>query len=500
MDSNRFITDRVAFEGITFDDVLLLPRYAELLPGEVVLNTYLTRNIELKIPLISAAMDTVTEAELAIAMAREGGLGVLHKNMSIERQAQMVRRVKRAESVVIMEPRCILSGSNIDEALRIMQEEKIGGIPVIDAQHCLKGLLTSRDLRFVQDHSKTVDEVMTPRAKLITVDQMIDLEDAAQILLRHKIEKLPIVEPSSDRLRGLMTYRDITWAHNKPFACKDSQGRLRVGAALSTSSDWRQRAEALIEVDVDVLVLDSAHGHSKGMLELLRRLKQHWPQIEVVVGNIATGEAARALIEAGADALKIGIGPGSICTTRVVAGVGVPQISAIYNVYCAAREHGVPVIADGGLRYSGDVIKALAAGASCVMAGGLFAGVEETPGDTIIYNGRQYKSYQGMGSLEAMQRGSGDRYFQGDVGLKKEIKKLVPEGIAARVPYKGQLADVVYQLIGGVRSGMGYCGCAKVADLHEVQFTRISGAGVRENHPHDVHITNEAPNYSMQQV
>ncbi|WGK68571.1 IMP dehydrogenase [Candidatus Haliotispira prima] len=490
------LQDRIAYDGLTFDDVLLIPRYAELLPGEVNLNTRLTKNIELKIPLISAAMDTVTEAELAIAMAREGGLGVLHKNMSVEQQTMMVRQVKRAESVVIQEPRCILSGANIDDALRIMQEENIGGIPVVDSQHHLKGLLTSRDLRFLQDHSKTVDDVMTPREKLVTVDHMIDLEDAAKILLQHKVEKLPITEPGTDRLQGLMTYKDITWAHDKPFACKDRQGRLRVGAALSTGTDWHERAAALIGAEADVLVLDSAHGHSKGIVELLRKLKQSWPKVEVIVGNIATAEAAKHLIEAGADALKVGIGPGSICTTRVVAGVGVPQISAICQVHSVAGKAGVPVIADGGLRYSGDIVKALAAGASCVMAGGILAGVEETPGYTIIYNGRQYKNYQGMGSLEAMQRGSGDRYFQDG---KKLAKKLVPEGITARVPYTGYLADVVYQLTGGIRSGMGYCGCAQIADLQEVQFTKISNAGIRESHPHDVQITSEAPNYGMQQ-
>ncbi|MEM9423281.1 MAG: IMP dehydrogenase [Spirochaetota bacterium] len=495
---NTFIQDRIAFDGLTFDDVLLLPRYAEVLPTEVDLTTYLTPSIELKIPLISAAMDTVTEAALAIAMAREGGLGILHKNMPIEQQAQMVRAVKRTESVVIIEPYCIRSGANIDDALRIMKEENIGGIPVVDAQRRLKGLLTSRDLRFVQDHKKVVDDVMTSREKLVTVDHVIDLEGAAEILLRHKVEKLPIVDPESDRLLGLMTYKDITWAHNKPFACKDGQGRLRVGAALGVSPDWKERSEALVEADVDLLVLDSAHGHSKGMIDLLRQLKGRHPQLEVVAGNIATAEAATALIEAGASALKVGIGPGSICTTRVVAGVGVPQISAIYSVHSIARQHGIPVIADGGLRYSGDIVKALAAGASCVMAGGLFAGVEESPGETIIYNGRQYKSYQGMGSLEAMQRGSGDRYFQGAGSLAQQAKKLVPEGIAARVPYKGLLADVVYQLVGGIRSGMGYCGCKQVPDLQQVEFTRISNAAVRENHPHDVQITNEAPNYSMQ--
>ena len=494
---NYFTQDRIAFESVTFDDVLLIPRYAELLPSEVSLNTYLTPNIELKIPLISAAMDTVTEAKMAIAMAREGGLGVLHKNMSIERQSLMVRQVKRAESVVIQEPYCILSGSKTEAALRIIQEEGIGGIPVVDSEHRLKGLLTSRDLRFVQDHNKTVDDVMTPRKKLVTVDHIIDLQKAAEILLQYKVEKLPIIEPGSDRLLGLITHKDLTRARDKPFACKDIQGRLRVAAALGTGNDWEERAAALIDAEVDVLVLDSAHGHSKGMVDLLRQLKRRWPQVEVIAGNIATADAAKILVEAGASALKVGVGPGSICTTRVVAGVGVPQISAIYHVYDVARKAGIPVIADGGLRYSGDIVKALAAGASCAMAGNLFAGVEESPGDTIIYNGRQCKSYQGMGSLEAMERGSGERYFQGG---KRQVRKLVPEGIAARVPYKGLLADVVYQLIGGIRSGMGYCGCKEVADLHQVQFTRISNAGMRENHPHDVQITSEAPNYSMKQA
>lgn len=488
-----FEQDRIAYSGWTFDDLLLIPGYSEVMPGEVSLKTYLTPKIPLEIPLVSAAMDTVTESGLAIAMAREGGIGILHKNMSAAVQAEMVRKVKRAESIVILDPQCIRQGSKVREAIDLMVREKIGGIPVVDGEKRLCGLLTSRDLRFVKREDMLVDEVMTPRERLVTVDRIVDLKHAAEILQWHKVEKLPIVQPGTDLLLGLMTYRDITWAHEKPLASKDEKGRLRVGAAIGNSADWEERVEALIGAGVDVLVLDSAHAHSKGILTLLGELKRRWPEMQVIAGNIATGEAAAELIRRGADALKVGVGPGSICTTRVVAGIGVPQVTAIYNVYKEAKEAGIPVIADGGLRYSGDIVKALAAGASTVMAGGIFAGVAESPGEVIIYNGRQYKSYEGMGSEEAMNRGSADRYFQ---DFEDKTKKFVPEGISGRVMYKGDLANVVYQMLGGLRSGMGYCGCKEIRDLHGVPFVRVSSVGVRENHPHDVQVIREAANYS----
>lgn len=486
-----FIADKIVMDGLTFDDVLLIPAYSEVLPRTVDLSSRFSRNIRLNTPLVSAAMDTVTEAKLAIAIAREGGIGVIHKNMSIAEQAKQVYMVKRAENGMIYDPITIQKGRTVSDALALMKEYKIGGIPVVDDEKRLVGIVTNRDLRFERNLSKPVDEVMT-KDNLVTTNQSTDLETAAEILQRHKIEKLPVIDKDG-RLVGLVTYKDITKAKDKPLACKDSMGRLRVAAGVGVTADTLERAAALVEAGVDALVIDTAHGHSKGVIEKLKEVKAAFGGIDIVVGNIATGAAAKALADAGADAVKVGIGPGSICTTRVIAGVGVPQLTAIYEVSKALKGSGVPVIADGGIRYSGDIVKALAAGASSVMAGSLLAGVEESPGDTIIYNGRKFKSYRGMGSLEAMQKGSKDRYFQ---DAEDDVKKLVPEGIAARVPYKGTLFEVVYQLVGGLRSGMGYCGAKDIEALHEAKFTRITAAGVRENHPHDVTITQEAPNYS----
>ncbi|MDE6262015.1 MAG: IMP dehydrogenase [Muribaculaceae bacterium] len=486
-----FIADRVKMDGLTFDDVLLIPAYSEVLPRDVELTTKFSRNITLNVPLISAAMDTVTEAPLAIAIAREGGIGVIHKNMSIAEQARQVHAVKRAENGMIYDPVTIKRGSTVGDALAIMEEYHIGGIPVVDDDKKLVGIVTNRDLRFESDLNRPVDEVMT-KENLVTTSQSTDLEEAARILQRHKIEKLPVVD-SEGRLLGLVTYKDITKAKDKPMACKDKYGRLRVAAGVGVTADSLDRVDALVEAGVDAIVIDTAHGHSKGVVNVLRRVKEKYPQIDVVVGNIATGEAAKYLVENGADGVKVGIGPGSICTTRVIAGVGVPQLSAVYDVAKALEGTGVPLIADGGIRYSGDIVKALAAGAYSVMLGGMLAGVDETPGDTIIYNGRKYKAYRGMGSLEAMEKGSKDRYFQGNV---TDAKKLVPEGIAARVPYKGSLYEVVYQMLGGLRSGMGYCGAKDIDALHQAKFTRITNAGVAESHPHDVAITSEAPNYS----
>ena len=486
-----FIADKIVMDGLTFDDVLLIPAYSEVVPRDVVLTTRFSRNIELKTPIVSAAMDTVTEAKLAIAIAREGGIGVIHKNMPIAEQARQVHTVKRAENGMIYDPVSILSGKTVADALALMKEFHIGGIPVVDENNYLLGIVTNRDLRFERDTKKTVDEIMT-KDNLVTTHQTTNLEDAAEILQKHKIEKLPVVDKDG-KLVGLVTYKDITKAKDKPMACKDSKGRLRVAAGVGVTGDTFQRIEALVEAGVDAIIIDTAHGHSKGVIDTLKEAKKRFPQIDIVVGNIATPEAAKALVEAGADAVKVGIGPGSICTTRVIAGVGVPQLSAIYEVSKALEGTGVPVIADGGIRYSGDMVKALAAGASSIMVGSLLAGVEESPGDTIIYNGRKFKSYRGMGSLEAMQKGSKDRYFQ---DAEDDVKKLVPEGIAARVPYKGSLYEVVYQLLGGLRSGMGYCGAKNIEMLHNAKFTRITAAGVKENHPHDVTITQEAPNYS----
>ena len=486
-----FIADKIVMDGLTFDDVLLIPAYSEVVPRDVELTTRFSRNIELKTPLVSAAMDTVTEAKLAIAIAREGGIGVIHKNMPIAEQARQVHTVKRAENGMIYDPVSILSGKTVADALALMKEFHIGGIPVVDENNYLLGIVTNRDLRFERNTKKTVDEIMT-KDNLVTTHQTTNLEDAAEILQKHKIEKLPVVDKDG-KLVGLVTYKDITKAKDKPMACKDSKGRLRVAAGVGVTGDTFQRIEALVDAGVDAIIIDTAHGHSKGVIDTLKEAKKRFPQIDIVVGNIATPEAARALVEAGADAVKVGIGPGSICTTRVIAGVGVPQLSAIYEVSKALEGTGVPVIADGGIRYSGDMVKALAAGASSIMVGSLLAGVEESPGDTIIYNGRKFKSYRGMGSLEAMQKGSKDRYFQ---DAEDDVKKLVPEGIAARVPYKGSLYEVVYQLLGGLRSGMGYCGAKTIEQLHNAKFTRITAAGVKENHPHDVTITQEAPNYS----
>ena len=486
-----FIAEKVKMDGLTFDDVLLIPAYSEVLPREVNLKTKFSRNITLNVPLVSAAMDTVTESGLAIAIAREGGIGVIHKNMSIEEQARQVHAVKRAENGMIYDPVTIKKGSTVADALSMMKEFHIGGIPVVDDDRKLVGIVTNRDLRFESDVNRPVDEVMTSEG-LVTTSQTTDLEEAAKILQEHKIEKLPVVD-NDGRLVGLVTYKDITKAKDKPFACKDKLGRLRVAAGVGVTADSMQRVDALVAAGVDAIVIDTAHGHSKGVIGVLKDVKAKYPHIDVVVGNIATGDAARYLVENGADGVKVGIGPGSICTARIVAGVGVPQLSAVYDVAKALEGTGVPLIADGGIRYSGDIVKALAAGAYSVMLGGMLAGVEESPGDTIIYNGRKYKSYRGMGSLEAMEKGSKDRYFQGNVS---DAKKLVPEGIAARVPYKGNLYEVVYQMLGGLRAGMGYCGAKDIDALHGAMFTRITNAGVAESHPHDVAITSEAPNYS----
>ncbi len=488
-----FFSDKIVQEGLTFDDVLLVPAYSEVLPREVQLTSLFTREITINIPIVSAAMDTVTDARLAIAIAREGGIGVIHKNMSIERQAKEVMKVKRAENGMILDPITISPNSTVEDALNLMKEYKIGGIPVVNPDKTLVGIVTNRDLRFEQNRKRRIEEVMT-KENLITTNQTVDLENAAEILQLHKIEKLPVVD-NQYRLIGLITYKDITKAQDRPNACKDSKGRLRVAAAVGVSSDAMDRIDELIKAQVDAIAIDTAHGHSKGVIELLKRAKQKYPSMQFIAGNIATSEAALALLHAGADAVKVGIGPGSICTTRVIAGVGVPQLSAIYDVAKAIKGTGVPVIADGGIRYSGDIVKALAAGAHSIMAGSLFAGTEESPGDTIIYQGRKFKTYRGMGSIEAMQAGSKDRYFQ---DMEEDIKKLVPEGITGRVPYKGSLSEVLYQLVGGLRAGMGYCGAKTINELHNAKFVRITHAGVVESHPHDITITSEAPNYSRE--
>ena len=481
----------MASEGLTFDDVLLLPAFSEVLPREVNIKSRFSRNIELNTPIVSAAMDTVTEEQLAITIAREGGIGVIHKNMTLEEQTRQVRRVKRAESVMIHEPITIKKEGTVNDALNLMKEYKIGGIPVVDDAGVLIGIVTNRDLRFQQDMDRIIEEVMTVE-NIITTTRNTGLAEAAMILQAHKIEKLPVVD-GDNKLIGLITYKDITKSKDRPNSCKDDKGRLRVAAAVGVSADIVERVAALEEAGVDAVVIDTAHGHSGAVLESLKKVKKQFPGLDVVVGNIGTADAAKALVEAGADAVKVGIGPGSICTTRVIAGVGIPQLTAIYDVADAIKGSGVPVIADGGIRYSGDIVKALAAGAHSIMAGSLFAGVEESPGETIIYNGRKYKSYRGMGSLEAMQHGSKDRYFQ---DMEEDIKKLVPEGIAARVPFKGSLTEVIYQMIGGLRAGMGYCGAADIPALQKAKFVRITNAGVQESHPHDVTITREAPNYS----
>lgn len=488
-----FLRDKVSLEGLTFDDVLLIPQYSEVLPRNVDISTHFSRNIKLNIPIVSAAMDTVTEAALAIAIAREGGIGVIHKNMSIEEQARQVKTVKRAENGMIYDPITIHKSGTVGDALNLMKEYKIGGIPVVEENKTLIGIVTNRDLRFEKSMTRKIADVMT-KDKIITTQQTTDLEKAADILKRHKIEKLPVVD-ENNKLIGLLTYKDITKIKDNPIACKDSKGRLRVAAGVGVTYDTLDRVAALVKAGVDAIVIDTAHGHSKGVIEMLKKVKKNYPEIDVVVGNIGTGEAAKALVKAGADAVKVGIGPGSICTTRVIAGVGLPQLSAIYEASKAIEGSGVPVIGDGGLRYSGDIVKAIAAGADTIMAGSLFAGTEESPGETIIYNGRKFKSYRGMGSIEAMQQGSKDRYFQ---DVEDDISKLVPEGIAARVPFKGSLAEVIYQLVGGLRAGMGYCGAPDIKTLMQAKFVRITSAGVNESHPHDVAITREAPNYSRQ--
>ncbi|MBP3775024.1 MAG: IMP dehydrogenase [Bacteroidaceae bacterium] len=488
---SSFVKDRIAYDGLTFDDVLLIPAYSEVLPRTVELSTKFSRNIQLNIPFVSAAMDTVTESQMAIAIAREGGIGVIHKNMSIEEQARQVAIVKRAENGMIYDPVTIKRGSKVRDALALMNEYHIGGIPVVDEENHLVGIVTNRDLRFERSLDKLIDDVMTSE-NLVTTNQQTDLNSAALILQENKIEKLPVVDKDG-KLIGLITYKDITKAKDKPIACKDSKGRLRVAAGVGVTNDTMDRMEALIKAGADAIVVDTAHGHSKFVVEKVREARARFSDVDIVVGNVATTEAARLLLDAGADAIKVGIGPGSICTTRIVAGVGVPQLSAIYNVASVLEGTGVPLIADGGLRYSGDIVKALAAGGDCVMIGSLIAGTEESPGDTIIFNGRKFKAYRGMGSLEAMENGSKDRYFQSGV---VEVKKLVPEGISGRVPYKGTVQEVLYQLAGGLRSGMGYCGAGTIKDLHNAQFTRITSNGMLESHPHDITITSEAPNYS----
>lgn len=490
---SSFVADKIMMDGLTFDDVLLVPAYSEVLPKEVQLKTKFSRHIEMNAPFVSAAMDTVTESAMAIAIAREGGIGVIHKNMSIEEQAHQVAIVKRAENGMIYDPVTIRCGKTVRDALEMMRSYHIGGIPVVDEDGHLVGIVTNRDLRFERRLDKAIDEVMT-HENLVTTHARTDLAAAAQILQEHKIEKLPVVD-ANNKLVGLITYKDITKAKDKPMACKDEKGRLRVAAGVGVTADTMERLEALVAAGADAVVIDTAHGHSKGVVEKLREAKAAFPNIDIVVGNVATAAAAKLLVDNGADAVKVGIGPGSICTTRVVAGVGVPQLSAVYDVFSVLKDTGVPLIADGGLRYSGDVVKALAAGGSSVMVGSLVAGTEESPGETIIFNGRKFKSYRGMGSLEAMEQknGSKDRYFQSDT---TDVKKLVPEGIAGRVPYKGTVQEVIYQLMGGLRSGMGYCGAATIEELHDAKFVRITNAGVLESHPHDISITSEAPNYS----
>jgi IMP dehydrogenase len=479
-------------EGLTFDDVLLVPSYSEILPRNVDITSKFSRNIDLRSPVVSAAMDTVSESELAIALAQEGGIAVLHKNMTAEQQAAEVRKVKRSESGMIQDPVTIGTGATVGESLALMKEHSIGGIPVVDEGMILQGIVTNRDLRFEKSMTRALSEVMTGKNVVTTTDGS-DLKKAEEILQKHKIEKLPVVD-SNNKLVGLITFKDIIKSKIRPNACKDDFGRLRVAAAVGITPDTFDRMEALINAGVDALIIDTAHGHSKGVIDALKEAKKSFGnKVDFVVGNIATAEAALALVEAGADGVKVGIGPGSICTTRVIAGVGVPQLSAIMDVANALKGSGIPVIGDGGIRFSGDIVKALAAGASSVMVGSMFAGVEESPGETIIYEGRRFKSYRGMGSLEAMQRGSSDRYFQ---DVEDDIKKLVPEGISGRVPFKGKLSEVLYQMIGGLRAGMGYCGAENIEALQNAQFIRITAAGVRESHPHDVSITREAPNYT----
>lgn len=484
-------TKKIAGDSLTFDDVLVLPRYSEILPRDVNTKTKLTRNISINIPIVSAAMDTVTESTMAIAMAREGGIGMIHKNMSISQQAKEVMKVKRSESGMIQNPITLTGEATLKDALKLMKEHHIGGIPIVDSKSNLSGIITNRDLRFEKNTSKKIKEVMTI-AKLVTGQMGTDLIMAEAILQKHKIEKLPIVDKKG-KLVGLITYKDIQKVKSHPKACKDKYGRLLVGAAVGITSDTLDRVKALVEAEVDVITLDTAHGHSKGVVNELKKIKKAFPKLDVIVGNVATGAAAKALVEAGADAVKVGVGPGSICTTRIIAGIGVPQLSAIMNSAEAIQGTGVPIIADGGIRYSGDLVKALVAGASSVMAGSLFAGTEESPGETSIYEGRMVKSYRGMGSIEAMKEGSKDRYFQ---DAEEEISKLVPEGIVGTVPFKGKVGEVLYQYVGGLRAGMGYCGASSIEELQTSQFVRISNAGIKESHPHDIKITKEAPNYT----
>lgn len=486
-----FDSEKFVGEGLTYDDVLLLPAYSEVLPRETNLTTYFSRNIQLRIPIVSAAMDTVTESMMAIAMAQEGGIGVLHKNMTIEKQAAEVRKVKRAENGMIIDPVTMRDDETVLDALKIMEEFHIGGIPVVDKNNRLTGIVTNRDLRFERRINRPIYEVMT-RENLVTTTEFTNFEKAADILQEHRIEKLPVID-NDNRLIGLITYKDIIKIKARPNACKDERGRLRVAAAVGIAANTMERVDALVAQGVDAIVVDTAHGHSKGVLEMAKAIKKKYSEIDLVVGNVATAEAAMDLLAAGADGIKVGIGPGSICTTRIIAGVGVPQLTAVYDVAKALRGTGVPVIADGGIRFTGDIVKALAAGASCIMAGSLFAGVDESPGETIIYEGRKYKTYRGMGSVEAMQEGSKDRYFQ---DTEDDVKKLVPEGIVGRVPFKGTLSEVIHQMVGGLRAGMGYTGSATVNDLLKARFVKITAAGVFESHPHDITVTRDAPNYS----
>lgn len=486
LDKEKFIG-----EGLTYDDVLLIPAYSSVLPRNVNVSTFFTKNIRLNIPIISSAMDTVTDSLMAIAIAQEGGIGVLHKNMTIEEQSNEVKKVKRAENGMIIDPITLHEQALVVDALNIMKEYKIGGIPVVNENNKLVGIITNRDLRFERNPQRPITEVMT-KEKLITTSEVTDFEKAADILQEYKIEKLPVVDKDY-KLIGLITYKDIIKIKARPNACKDQRGRLRVAAAVGITYDTLERVTSLIKADVDAIVIDTAHGHTKSVIDTAKNIKKHFPDINLVIGNIATAEAAKDLLKAGADAIKVGIGPGSICTTRVIAGVGVPQLYAIYTVAQAIKGSGVPIIADGGIRFTGDITKALAAGANTIMAGSLFAGVEEAPGETIIYEGRKYKTYRGMGSIDAMQKGSKDRYFQ---DIEDDIKKLVPEGIVGKVPYKGTLSEVIHQMIGGLRAGMGYCGATTIEELQKAKFIRITDAGVRESHPHDVTITSEAPNYS----
>ena len=483
--------DRIIFEALTYDDVLLLPGYSEILPRDTEIKTFLTRNIEVNIPFVSAAMDTVTESSMAISMALDGGIGVIHKNMNIAQQAIEVRKVKRSQSGMILDPITLNERALAGDAEKIMSENNIGGIPVVNDEGVLIGIITNRDLRFQKEMTKPIIDIMT-REKLITAKVEVGLKEAEEILQEYKIEKLPIVDESY-RLTGLITYKDILKNRDRPNACKDKFGRLRVGAAVGVTSDLIERISALVEAGVDLVSLDTAHGHSKGVIEATQLIKQQFPNLELIVGNVATAEGALSLARAGADAVKVGVGPGSICTTRIIAGVGVPQLSAVYEATNALKEKGIPVIADGGIRFSGDVVKALAAGANAVMIGSLLAGTEEAPGEVILYEGRKFKSYRGMGSVEAMEDGSKDRYFQ---DAEDDVKKLVPEGIVGRVPFKGMVSEVLYQMVGGLRAGMGYCGASKIDELHLAKFVKITSAGSAESHPHDVYITREAPNYS----